>query len=134
MSLRRRSYLIESARRFTAVGRRGKHDPLGIIFTEFYRVNPELEKSLVGRIKRQPNRFTATGSWPSSGRQVFDWELVAWGERGGDVIIKLNLWSAKGVNDGITYRTSLPVYKKVAQKFRIWFQTRKMEMKNEVAA
>jgi hypothetical protein len=130
--LRSRSYLIE-VERFVSAGKKGRYDPLGIVLTAFYKAIPEFERSRAGSPVKRKNGFTVQGSWPSSGRQVFDWEMEAWGERGGEVIVKINLWSAKGRNEGITYRTVVPRANAVAKKFRKWFLMHKETMKKEAA-
>lgn len=128
--------LREATRTFVTPGKsgRGKHDRVGLVLEKFFKAAPELEKSLVEKQSR-PNGWTLKGSWPSSGRQVFDWEMEVWGDRGGDVIVKTNLWSTKGGSLGETYRVTLAnVDKAIPRWLRKFFYPAKAEMKRKAAA
>jgi len=130
------SFLMESlifldeARRFVTVGKagKGKHDNVGIVLDRFYSIVPEFARSEEERQSRA-NGWTLRGAWPTSGKHLLDWEIETWGERGGDVIVKINLWDKKGLFDGISYRVNVATAGKVAVKFWRWFQQRKEEIK-----
>lgn len=128
--------LLREARTFITPGKsgRGKYDRVGLVLEKFFHSTPEFERSLVNK-KKRPNGWTLKGSWPSSGRQVFDWEMEVWGESGGDVIVKTNLWGAKGGQDGISYRVTLATVDKDVQRWlRKFFYPAKAMMKRKAAA
>jgi len=103
-SLRSRSYEV-------------KPDTAKSIYMVLYKSIPEFAKSIVGRIKESgPDGYVASGSWPSSGRQVFDWEFEVYKD-GRDYIAKYNLWSPAGKNIGETYRLSQNRAMRFAPKF-----------------
>ena len=135
-TLRRRMYVDDTAmgeaRQFVTPGKegRGKYDPVGIVIARMFNVSPEFARSEVERISRR-NGWTITGAWPSSGRHILDWEFDVWGERGGDVIVKVNIVYASGKGDGISYRTNVATVGKLAPKFARWFQVQKMLAKRE---
>jgi hypothetical protein len=121
---------------FSTLGSKGKgtKDPVGYVTSQFFHSTPELEKSLVD-VKQNRNGWIVQGSWPSSGPQVFDWELETWGERGGAVVVKFNMWSARGRMDGQNYRTTVATVDKLVPKFlkKVFYPT-KAAMKREVGA
>ncbi len=125
---------LGETREFLTPGKegKGKYDYVGKVAKKFFLSSPELERSLVEKTRRK-NGWTLRGSWPSSGRQVFDWEFEIWGERAGDVIVKFNIWSAKGTRDGISYRSNVATVDKLVPKFVRWFQVRKSQFKKEVS-
>lgn len=87
------------------------------IHSMFYRAIPEFTRSIVGKIRKSgTDGYVASGSWPMSGKQVFDWEIEVYRD-GRDYIVKYNLWSAKGKNIGETYRLSQSRAMKVVPKF-----------------
>ena len=125
--------LREAKRLFITPGKsgRGKHDRVGIVLEKFFRSTPEFERSFVSK-KSRPNGWTLKGSWPSSGKQIFDWEMEAWGESGGDVIVKTNLWSTKGGSQGTSYRVTLAnVDKTIGRWLRKFFYPTKAIMKEK---
>ena len=129
------SEAARSARAFVTPGKegRGKHDKVGIVLEKFFRSTPEFERSLVTKEKRR-NGWTLTGSWPSSGRQVFDWEMEVWGESGGDVIVKTNIWGTKGDREGTSYRVTVAnVDKAIERWLRKFFYPVKATMKRAAA-
>jgi hypothetical protein len=134
-SLARTLGYLQEVRGFLTPGKegKGKYDYVGKVAERFFKSTPEFERSVVEKTSRK-NGWTIRGSWPSSGRQVFDWEFEIWGERGGDVIVKFNIWSAKGTNDGISYRSNVATVDKLVPKFVRWFQARKGQFKKEVSS
>jgi hypothetical protein len=126
--LRKRLY-----ERFATMGREksGKHDPVGYVLERFYKAIPDFDKSIVTKEPRL-NGWTISGSWPVRGKQIFDWEIDTWGESGGDVIIKINLFSGKGQPLGIVYRTTVATVDKLVPKFFRWFEEQKAEIKKGV--
>lgn len=114
--LRRRRYLYELKRFRTKGIKPGEQDAVGYVMTKFYNSVPDFDRSVV-EIDRRVNSFSARGSWPSSGRQVFDWDLEVWGERGGAVVVKLNMWSSAGRSDGETFRTTVATVDRLIPKF-----------------
>lgn len=123
--------LREARRSFITPGKdgRGKHDRVGLVLEKFFHSTPEFERSLVSQDKR-PNGWTLTGSWPSSGRQMFDWEMEVWGQGGGEVVVKTNLWSRDGYTDGQSWKVTLAnVDKTVLKWLRKFFYPLKAEMK-----
>jgi len=124
--LRKRLY-----ERFVTMGREKKYDPVGYVLNRFYKAIPEFDKSVVTKEPRN-NGWTISGSWPTKGRQIFDWEIDTWGEREGDVVIKINLFSGKGDPLGISYRTTVATVDKLVPKFFRWFQEQKAEIKKGV--
>jgi hypothetical protein len=127
--------LQEAKRLFITPGKdgRGKHDRVGIVLEKFFKSTPEFERSFVSK-KKRPNGWTLRGSWPSSGRQVFDWEMEAWGESGGDVVVKTNMWSTKGGSEGTSYRVTLAnVDKAVPRYLKKYFYPTKASMKRKAA-
>jgi hypothetical protein len=125
--------LLGEARRFITKGkeRRGQHDPVGYITTRFYNSVPDFDRSVVN-IRKLANSFIIEGSWPSSGKQVFDWALETWGEQGGTVVVKLNMWSNTGRADGETFRTTVATVDKLIPKFiRKYYGPIKAAMKKE---
>lgn len=126
-----RSAVFE-ARQFVTPGKkgRGKHDPVGIVLDRMYKASPEFARSEVDRDARR-NGWTITGAWPSSGRHILDWEFDVWGERGGDVIVKVNVFYPSGKGDGISYRANVATVGKIAPKFARWFQEQKALAKKE---
>jgi len=128
--------LLRERRAFITPGSqgRGKLDRVGIVLQKFFGSTPEFERSLVSK-KKRVNGWTLRGSWPSSGRQVFDWEMEAWGESGGDVIVKTSMWSGKGGMEGTSYRVTLAnVDKAVPRWLRKYFYPTKAAMKERAAA
>lgn len=110
-------------------GTRGKVDRVGIVLEKFFYSVPDFERSLVST-KSRPGGWTLRGSWPSSGKQIYDWEIEVWGERSGDVVVKTNMWSTKGGELGQTYRVTLAnVDKSMDHWRRKWFWPTKAEMK-----
>ena len=107
-SLKSAVLFLREARTFVTPGKRGKgkYDYVGIVLERFFYSTPEFERSLVSKVKR-PNGWTLQGSWPSAGRQLFDWEMEVWGERGGQVVVKTNMWSRDGFNDGQSWKVTL---------------------------
>lgn len=134
LSLASSVLFLREARRFVTLGREDKHDPVGIVLEKFFLSTPDFGKSVVNKEKRK-NGWTLTGSWPSSGKQIFDWEMEVWGERGGDVVVKMNMWSGDGkYNDGIVYRVTLGnVDKSLERWLRKFYYPAKSEMKARAA-
>ena len=108
----------------------GKHDPVGYVVRRFFKSTPELESSLVQKQARK-NGWTLNGSWPSSGKHIFDWEIDAWGERGGMVVLKFTMWSARGgIIDGLSFKTNIGTVDKLIPKFlRKYFYPMKAQAK-----
>lgn len=131
--LRRRLYSIGEARRFVTLGKgeKGQHDSVGYVMKRFYYSVPDFENSVVN-IEKKAGGWIVNGSWPSSGKQVFDWEFDVWGERGGSVVVKLNMWSQSGRADGETFRTTVATVDKLIPKFvRKYYLPIKEVMKKE---
>ena len=122
--------LSEARKRwFSTPGKRGKFDPVGIILGRFFNYVPELEKSIVETDKR-PNGWTLRGSWPSSGKWVFDWEMEAWKERDGGVVVKTIMFGKSGPPWGEVYRTTVATVDRAVPKWaRKYFYPAKAEMK-----
>ena len=118
------------ARKFVTPGKsgKGKHDYVGLVLEKFFYSTPEFERSLESK-KSRPNGWTLRGAWPSSGKHILDWEFDVWGERGGDVIVKVNLRGPNGENDGISYRANLATADRIVKKFVRWFQAKKTQMR-----
>ena len=127
---------IEEGRWFSTLGAKGKgiNDPVGYVTSQFFNSTKELERSVVD-IQKNRNGWIIQGSWPSSGPQVFDWELETWGERGGAVVVHFRMWSGKGTEGGQNYRTTVATVNKLVPKFlkKVFIPT-KAEMKREVGA
>jgi hypothetical protein len=117
--------------KFVTKGKEGKHDPVGVVLTDLFAAMPEFAGSIMDKDARR-NGWTLRGVWPQRGKQLFQWEVEAWGERGGDVVFKVNLWADKGWHDGWNFRTGIPRSKKVAKKFRKWFVARKAEIEKSL--
>lgn len=129
--IRFRGYAYESKTFRSKGANPGEQDYVGYVITRFYNSVPDFDRSVVN-VERRPKAFTITGSWPSSGKQVFDWELEAFGERGGSVVVKLNMWSNAGRQDGETFRTNIATVDKLIPKFvRKYYNPIKERMKKE---
>jgi hypothetical protein len=123
--------ILREARTFVTLGKsgRGKHDYVGLVLERFFYSTPEFEKSLESQ-KARRNGWALRGAWPSSGKHIFDWEIEAWGERGGGVVVKVYMWDAKGGMKGISYRTTLATVDRLVPKFlRKFFYPVKSKMK-----
>ena len=117
-SLRKRSYLLSK-------------DPIKSLFMAFMRLIPEFQKSRVGNVQASGSKgYLAQGSWPTSGRQIFDWELELWQDKK-DFILKYNLWSAKGKNAGDSYRLSPSRMQRFMPKFIGFVNDSISEMKRD---
>ena len=101
------NHLIE-VREFVTPGKsgKGKYDFVGIVLEKYFNAIPEFRKSEVEREPRK-NGWTISGSWPTSGRHVFDWQLEAWGEPSGDVIVRTIFWDVNGRQYGDSYRSTV---------------------------
>lgn len=132
VSLQSRIDFLSEAIGFITPGKRGywKHDPVGYVVKRFFKSTPELENSLVQKQARR-NGWTLNGAWPSSGKHIFDWEIDAWGERGGMVVLKFSMWSAKGgIIDGLSFKTNVGMVDKLIPKFlRKYFYPMKAQAK-----
>ena len=107
-----------------------KLDPIKKFFLDYYRAVPEFPRSIAGRIKKSGTiGYIAQGSWPSSGRQVFDWELEVWKDKR-DLIIKVNLWGRDGHNIGEAFRVTMGQHKKFLIKhYNLYIDEMIAEMK-----
>ena len=127
------SELLVETRRFITLGkgRRGQTDPVGYVMGRFYNSVPDFDRSVVNTEKKR-NGWIVNGSWPSSGKQVFDWEFDVWGESGGSVVVKFGMWSARGTPGGQNYRTTVATVDKLIPKFlrKVYFPD-KEAMKKE---
>jgi hypothetical protein len=109
---------LHERERFDTLGSKGRdtEDQVGYVTSMFFHSTPEFERSLVSREAKR-NGWVLQGSWPLSGRSVFDWEFDIWGERGKAVVVKFNMWDMDGRNEGQTYRTTVATVRRVVLKF-----------------
>lgn len=92
-------------------------DPLVIIGNKFFRSVKDLGDSVVEK-EVVPNRMTFRGSWPSMGKQVYDWELEVGGEGRGQYVVMFSMWAASGkYKEGHTFRVNLSTVDRVIPKF-----------------
>lgn len=96
-----------------------KLDPLDYVQRTIYKAFPQFKKTEVERDRRKSG-ITISGSWPLTGRQIYDWELEFEKQRNNDVITKINLWGRKGTNFGETYVVSIARAAKLASKIAVW--------------
>lgn len=94
----------------------GTEDAVGYVTSLFFHSTPEFEKSLE-TTKSNRNGWVLRGKWPSSGKEVFDWEFDIFGERGKSVVVKFNMWDVNGWNDGQAYRVTVATVPRAVKKF-----------------
>lgn len=126
--------LLKEAKSFITIGRNSDEDSVGYVISKFYNSVPDFDNSVVSH-QRVKNGHIIQGSWPSSGQQIFDWQLEAWGEGAGGVVVKFIMMSAKGRTDGHSFRTNRASVGRLIPKFiKRYYGVMKDEMKKEAGA
>lgn len=107
-----------------------KLDPLSYVWKRMYGAVSWFKDTKI-EVDSARKHKTATGRYPGRGRHVADWELDVWMAHDDptDVIVKVNLWSAKGRNVGESYRVSVSRADNVAGKLGKWVEEHIHEMR-----